>query len=300
MVAQFKTKVQKYLKSGETVQVIALPGMGKSRFGRSLGGFLLDPNLFPAKTPDLLINAVKSSRETRLIVIDSFDHLLLSTLTPFFTYLKALRDQHKYQLAFVLLAHRVIGPEHQPLLGDFYEIASEHVLELPTPDPIEYDTFGYSPTSKQLKEIAKLSGGIPALIKISAFALRDNTSLNFDQNPKLVAQIEEMLAVSRSHPAYAGSQLVQDYLKTRSNPILSAAETRLLKLLQENPNHIVSKDQICAIVYPDVKNRAGISDHALDQLVHRLRAKVKSKYNLTTHRGLGYQLSLDSSPLPKL
>ena len=53
----------------------------------------------------------------------------------------------------------------------------------------------------------------------------------------------------------------------------------------------ISKDQICATVYPDVKDRAGISDHAIDQLIHRLRTKIKSKYTVTTHRGLGYQLS---------
>lgn len=150
--------------------------------------------------------------------------------------------------------------------------------------------FGFSPTPKQVDQITKLSGGIPALIKICAMALRDESSLDPEKNPKLKAQIEEMLSVSGDDPVLSCSQLVCEYLDSHRSTNLSATETRLLNLLLENRNQIVSKDQICATVYPDVKDRAGISDHAIDQLVHRLRTKVKSKHTITTHRGLGYQL----------
>lgn len=291
MSTDFRSKITAFLARGESVQIVGLPGMGKSNFGRSLGGFLLDPNFYPDPTAITLINAIKESQEIKLIVIDSASRLLKPELQPFFFYLKALRDRHKYSLAYVLLTHQVIGPEYRPLLGDFYEIASEHIEHLPPTDPTQMSYFGLSPTPKQVDQITKLSGGIPALIKICVMALRDESSLDPEKNPKLKAQIEEMLSVSPDDPVLSHSQLVYEYLDSRRSTNLSAAETRLLNLLLENQNRIISKDQICALVYPDVKDRAGISDHAIDQLIHRLRAKIKSKYTITTHRGLGYQLS---------
>lgn len=291
MSTDFRSKITAFLARGESVQIVGLPGMGKSNFGRSLGGFLLDPNFYPNPTAITLINAIKESRETKLIVIDSTNRLLKPELQPFFFYLKALRDQHKYSLAYILLTHQAIGSEYRPLLGDFYEIASEHIEHLPPTNPTQMSYFGFSPTPKQVDQIIKLSGGIPALIKICAMAIRDESSLDPEKNPKLKAQIEEMLSVSPDDPVLSHSQLVCEYLDSRRSTNLSAAETRLLNLLLENQNQIISKDQICALVYPDVKDRAGISDHALDQLIHRLRLKVKSKHTITTHRGLGYQLS---------
>ncbi len=291
MFTDFRSKVAAFLARGESVQIVGLPGMGKSNFGHSLGGFFLDPNFYPDPTAITFINAIKESQETKLIVIDSANRLLKPELQPFFFYLKALRDRHKYSLAYVLLTPHAIGPEYRPLLGDFYEIASEHIERLPPTDPTQMSYFGFSPTPKQVDQITKLSGGIPALIKICVMALRDESSLDPEKNPKLKAQIEEMLSVSPDDPVLTRSQLVCEYIANHPQNNLSAAETRLLNLLLENQNQVVTKDQICATVYPDVKDRAGISDHALDQLIHRLRLKVKSKHTITTHRGLGYQLS---------
>jgi len=64
-----------------------------------------------------------------------------------------------------------------------------------------------------------------------------------------------------------------------------------LDLLLAKKEEIVSKDIIAQTVYPDVKNYSGVSDHAIDQLVHRLREKIKDKYSLQTHRGLGYKIT---------
>ncbi len=295
MLADFRSRVLAHTSRGETVQVVGLPGMGKIRFGRSLGGFFLDPDLYPEASSSILVDAIKTSEETRLIVIDGVNQLTLPEFSAFFRFLKALRDLHRNQLAYVLLVHQILAPEYQSFMGDFYQVASEHIEFLPPLEINEYDTLNLQLSKKQIQEVAHLSGGIPALVKICMWAHRDKTSLDPEENPKLKAQIESMLAVSSSNPAYAKSRLIQAYLATHSTSIFSAAESRLLNLLLENQGKIVSKDQICTIVYPDVKNRAGISDHALDQLVHRLRTKVKSKYTITTHRGLGYQLSSSSS-----
>ena len=101
--------------------------------------------------------------------------------------------------------------------------------------------------------------------------MRDGQSLDSTQNPQIAAMLVKTGKTKLSQ--------------------LTAAETRLMDLFLTNRGQIVSKNQICDVVYPDVKNKAGISDHALDQLVHRLRVKIKNQYTLTTHRGLGYKLS---------
>ncbi|TSC85321.1 MAG: hypothetical protein G01um101416_943 [Microgenomates group bacterium Gr01-1014_16] len=250
---------------------MAPPGFGKSRFGRSLGGLFVDPHI---NNP---LTTIQTSPERKLIIIDSFDTLADLSL---FNYLKALRDENKYHLAYVFLVNK---PFNDPVLGDLLKLTSEHIEYLPVLDPAEYDLFGFNPSPKQFKEIEKLSGGIPILVKACVYSMRDGSPLNVDPF------IAQMLASSPQHPSYINSQLIQDYLD--NNSPLSASETRLLTLLEAHKGQLVSKDQICEVVYPDVKNRAGITDHAIDQLIHRLRAKVLEKYSIVTHRGLGYRLS---------
>ena len=285
----FKKRIQNFLDRGESVQIVAPPGFGKSRFGKSLGGLYLDTNMF--QTPTELLTAIKASPKRKLIVLDYLDHILTPEYSSLFKFMKALRDQFKYQLSYVFLTSRPTEPDIFNILGDLYEIATEHVEYLPTVTIPEYDTYGFSPTPKQLKEIAGLSGGIPALVKICMMAMRDGTSLNLNENLKLKGQIEEMLTVSPNHPAYVNSSLISAYFNQFKSSALTASETRALEVLLANKGQLVSKDQISQAVYPDVKNYAGVSDHAIDQLIHRLRSKIKSQYTLKTHRGLGYKLT---------
>lgn len=274
---EFRDKILGFLAHGESVQVIAPPGWGKSRFGRSLGGVYLDFNLVINKTPETMANFVKEHFAEGIMVLDSLDSTLDIKYLSFYNYLKALRDAHKYKLSYVLLLHKPIGADKQSILGDCYEIASEHIEYLPTLDPKECHFY-------------KFSGGIAAFEKICMIVKRDNLSLNPEENYKLKAQLEEMLADYPDHPAYAKSSIVQDYLASRKNTELSAAETRLLELLRSKKGQIVSKDEIARSIYPDVKNYDGVSDHALDQLIHRLRSKISGS-TIITHRGLGYKLS---------
>src|SRR3989344_826225 len=295
MLTDFRAKIQKYLDRGESVQVVAPPGFGKSRFGSPFpNAAFLDFNLVAPKNLGSVLDFFKSHvqfTDHTIIVLDEIDELLTNNYEPFWVYLKAIRDQHKYHLAYLFLVQRPISSSHRPLLGDLFEIASEHIEYLPALEPSEYDLFGSNPSPKQLLQIQKDSGGIPALVKICAMSLRDNSSLNPDSNPKLAGLLEEMLSVSPDHPAYTHSQIIRDFLTGQSSSALSASETRLLDLLTSHSGQLVSKDQICEAVYPDVKNKAGISDHAIDQLVHRLRSKIKDQGSVVTHRGLGYKLS---------
>ncbi|OGM23762.1 hypothetical protein A2627_05270 [Candidatus Woesebacteria bacterium RIFCSPHIGHO2_01_FULL_39_28] len=290
---EFREKILKFLSLGESVQIVAPPGFGKSRFGRSLSGLLLDTNLL--QTPDDLMIAVKSSPQQKIIIIDSLDRILNENYKPFFSYLKGLRDAHKYQLAYVFLTDKLINTQYLNILNDLYQLISEHVEHIPTLKEKEYDTFAFSPTKLQLKEITNLTGGIPALVKICMLAMRDKIPLEPEKNIKLKAQLEEMVSISFSEPAYSNSKLVTDYLKNRQTRQLTASEQRMLDLLLNHKNEIVNKEDICKEVYPDVKNYEGISDHSIDQLVHRLREKVKDKYEILTIRGRGIRLTATPS-----
>ncbi|KKS32251.1 MAG: hypothetical protein UU93_C0008G0013 [Candidatus Amesbacteria bacterium GW2011_GWA2_42_12] len=221
------------------------------------------------QTPAELLQTIKDSSERNLIVIDSLDRILNTEHRALFNYLKALRDSHKYHLAYVFLCHAEIKANE--ILDDLEYLVSEHIEHLPPLTSDEYDLFGFQPTPKQLKQLIELSGGIPALVKVYVLAMRDGQSLDSTQNPQIAAMLVKTGKTKLSQ--------------------LTAAETRLMDLFLTNRGQIVSKNQICDVVYPDVKNKAGISDHALDQLVHRLRVKIKNQYTLTTHRGLGYKLS---------
>lgn len=263
---EFRERILGFLARGESVQIVAPDGYGKTRFGRSLGGLYLDTNLL--QTPTELLQTIKKSSERNLIVIDSLDRILNTEYRTLFSYLKALRDEHKYQLAYVFLCHAEIKASE--ILDDLGYLVSEHVEHLPPLTPDKYDLFGFQPTPKQLKQLAELSGGIPALVKVYALAMREKQSLDPEQNPQIAAMLAK---TGKTKPSQ-----------------LTAAETRLLELLKSKSGQIVSKDEIARTVYPDIKNYSGVSDHSIDQLVHRLRNKIKSQYSLKTHRGLGYKL----------
>lgn len=315
MPAVFKARIRKFLDLGESVQIVGVSGMGKSRFGQSLGGVYLDVNNLPEPSAlallrliafhvgvkwlnldtaalSLAISARIKGRKT-IVVIDSLDKILVESYRPLFSFLKALRDQNKYRLTYVFLTTSPLSSRWQSLLGDLYPLVAEHIEPLPPLDPDEYDLFGWSPTVAQMKKITRLSGGIPALVKICAQLLRDHLEPDPQSHPRLKAQLEQMtteLAGTPPPATFMASQIFKQYWTTHTPTELSASETRLLDVLKHHQGQIVPKDHICQAVYPDVKNYAGVSDHAIDQLIHRLRAKIRDKYTLVTHRGRGYQL----------
>jgi hypothetical protein len=332
------SQVETILARGESIQLVALPGMGKSRLAKQIPGFYFDTNCLPSHDHVTALKLLAALLEVNpipndntelflkisekilgldtVIIIDYMNPLLSPELKPFFTILKALRDRSKYLLKYVFTVQGATPLSHSyfNLLGDLYEIFSENIIIL---NPIPQTQFAqkiksdfstnlaFNPSDPQIDTLYQLSGGIPALVKISMQAMRDNKKLDPESHPRLKAQLEEIRVVLGDNPdseiltkhglvdqnRQIKSQLLREYLQKFSPSRLSAAETHLLELLISHSGNIVSKDQICESVYPDVKNKAGISDHAIDQLIHRLREKIQHQYSLTTHRGLGYKLT---------
>ena len=64
---------------------------------------------------------------------------------------------------------------------------------------------------------------------------------------------------------------------------LTSSEFKLLKLLLENPDKIIERDEIIKAVWQDAKSTEGVTDQALDQLIFRLRKKIEEDPNNPRH-----------------
>lgn len=78
-------------------------------------------------------------------------------------------------------------------------------------------------------------------------------------------------------------------------PPLSREQFELLSYLYENAGRVCTREEIVRRVWPDA-DAGGISDQALDSLVHRVRERLRAagatKARIVTLRGLGYRLEL--------
>lgn len=78
------------------------------------------------------------------------------------------------------------------------------------------------------------------------------------------------------------------------DPALSPPQFRLLTLMYENPERVVTRDQIVENVWPDSEGE-GVSEQAIDALIRRLRERLseidpEQSYILTV-RGHGFRLN---------
>lgn len=75
---------------------------------------------------------------------------------------------------------------------------------------------------------------------------------------------------------------------------VSRKEYDLILCLQAKTGKVCSKDEVIAKVWPEAKDSAGVSDAAIDQLVHRLRLKIEhdpaKPRHLISRKGFGYML----------
>lgn len=90
----------------------------------------------------------------------------------------------------------------------------------------------------------------------------------------------------RAHRVWLGQAEIE--------PPLSPPQFRLLSLMYENPDRVVTREQIVESVWPEVAGE-GVSEQAIDALVRRLRerlSEVDSEHPyVTTVRGHGFRLN---------
>lgn len=88
-----------------------------------------------------------------------------------------------------------------------------------------------------------------------------------------------------SNEILKGNQVISDDL--------TPAEFRLLKFFLQNPGRVLERDEIINHVWPEAKSTAGVSDEAIDQVIHRLRRKIETDpsnpQHLQTLKGRGFR-----------
>jgi len=318
-----KEEIQSIIDRGESVQFVGLTGMGKSHTLREFSTIFIDASLlYPADYTTLLKNFaqsfdIKTKSENSIeiqklisekikvdkitIIIDGLEKIIKPEFTQFFSFLKRLRDIHKPNLNFIFSVSSLkpIGFEQNIILGDFYPIVQENVIYA---KPIPKDIFrqsvkndfpNYITNETDYDKLYSLTGGIVSLVKAK---LKDNQLLLDSQVFEIKNQIQNVsLEDLQKHGLLnENGQIISELLQTNivsSLNKLTVLESLLFNILLENINTVVSKDSICESVYPEVKNKNGISDSSIDQLVHRLKKKlIDSKYSIENKHGFGYKL----------
>jgi hypothetical protein len=336
------------VQAGESVAVIGLSGSGKSnllgylahRWGKASTRprlVLVDCNrltdlsaeglsrLVRATLGDLTpvsdeLSALEAVVERELaessplgLLLDRFDALAEKPDHAIYSNLRALRDAHKYELAYVIAARRPLDAHNE-----LAEVFFAHTLWLGLLS--ESDTTwnvqryarrtGLSWDSEVTRQIAALSGGYPALLRAVCEAHAAGCPLSLadlSQHPAVQRRSDEFWA---DQPDTATLQLCG----LNHNPLLiatrhpgqidtaelTAKEHALWEYLQAHPGQVCEKDDLIRAVWPEDRIfERGIRDDSLAQLVRRLREKIEpdpsNPRHIQTIAGRGYRFLQKSS-----
>lgn len=314
-------RILKAVQAGECVSVIGLSGAGKSNLMAFLANrpeifshpnTLVDCNRLRENRADELFKLIRRSLgdashaedqfetldrliEQRLaenggkltILLDRFE--VLANDFSIASNLRALRDDHKYQLTFVTATRRPLDPR-----SELAELFFGHILWL---GPLsESDTLWnvrrYAQRVDQewsqsvAGQIRELTWGYPALLRAVCEAYAGGANLDLAElreHPAIQRRVKEFWEDAPSESDLRNSHLEgQPLLESAPNPRqfdtsqLTEKEFLLLEYLQAHPNQVCSKDDLVQAVWPeDVIYERGIRDDSLAQLVRRLRVKIE-------------------------
>jgi energy-coupling factor transporter ATP-binding protein EcfA2 len=241
------------------------------------------------------------------LLLDRFDVLTEHPDRSIYSNLRALRDAHKYELAYVIATRRPLDAHNE-----LAELFFAHTIWL---GPLsESDTSwnvqrfahrtGLIWDIKVAHQIAALSGGYPALLRAvcEAYAAGCPLSLSdLSQHPAVHRRMDEFWADQpdtnslrlcglNDNPLLAASRL-PDQIDTAG---LTAKEHALWEYLQAHPGQVCEKDDLIRAVWPEDRIfERGIRDDSLAQLVRRLREKIEpdpsTPRHIQTVAGRGYR-----------
>jgi energy-coupling factor transporter ATP-binding protein EcfA2 len=329
--------IRKAALAGECVSVVGLSGAGKSNLLGFLAHRVPDPprfllvdcNSLPADHFQALANSIvealggsdlaaptlrrliKLVNETLpacpggiCLLLDRFDifnstgdanRILAGNL-------RALRDEFKYQLTYVLSTR-------QPLAAntEFAELFCGHTLWLGPLDHEDADWSirhyasrrGLTLTQEAIEKIIGLSWGYPSLVRGVCEAYADGVPLEISTLAGAVPIKNRVDEFWMDAPSLESLQLsgIKDQPLLGKEPaaqlddsIFTAAEERLFNYFKAHAEQVCSKEDLINAAWPEEKIAAGLRDDSLTQLVHRLREKIDtpSKKHILTLPGRGY------------
>ncbi len=311
------------VRAGECVAVTGLSGSGKSNlldflahrvsqealcwalvdcnrmedasiaaFYRLILGVIGEPGTSGSSLADVsaaVARRLAQEKASFCILFDRFDALPAGITATIAGNLRALRDEHKYRLAYVIAARRPPAPQTE--LGELF---FAHTLWLGSLS--EEDArwsahqfilrHGLDWDEGTIQQLIHLSGGYPAWLRAACEAHAGGAALDaasLRQHPAVQRRLAEFWADEPTPEMIAASKL-------QNNPLLStvpqtemdtssltAKEVLLLQYLQAHPAKVCEKDDLIRAVWPEDRVfLKGIRDDSLAQLVRRLREKIEA------------------------
>lgn len=286
-------KILKAVNRHESVTVLAPPGMGKTLTMQLLAKRL--PNVLYIDLNSLWQKNVPTDKPLTIII----DHAENFTDQLYF---KSVRESARNKINFVFAVSGSILPT-----GPLEPIILENIIYLEPLNSADAKVFLnktlelYSGklSSQQIKKVLELAGGVPRLIKRLCKLFLDNLDPTTDL--KLQNDLKEINKFWQNNPQLkwnipllspaAASQEKISEIEFKEN--LSKQEFLLAKLLIENKGKMVIRETMIEAVWQS--KMYDVNEHALDQMLHRLRAKLSNstpKCKLTTYRGRGCKLEI--------
>ncbi|MBN2548262.1 MAG: winged helix-turn-helix domain-containing protein [Anaerolineales bacterium] len=254
-----------------------------------------------------LLNQIMASQSRLALLLDRFDALIsLEAFPSLASNLRALRDDYKYRLSYVISSRQLTDPR-----TELAELFFAHTIWLGPLDQQDAQWSARRDLSRLmagegdeavLDKLIALTWGYPSMLRAACEAYASGTALQVEalhQHPAVARRIqefwadepdEEALQLSRlqDHPLLcAGRQgaesppgrggEAQPVEMLADNARLTAKEHLLLRYLQSRPNQVCEKDDLIQAVWPEeVIFSVGIRDESLAQLVRRLRTKIEA------------------------
>lgn len=298
-IDEIKDKINK----NESVQLVGLPGSGKSWLINKLSGFILDGNLIKYTDSQKCIDLIQQKIDVKhpingLIVFDNFDQLLNNKFEQLFNFLSFLRAQSIYKIKYIfcITGLRPIHSRYKSILGNLYKVVNENIIYMKPISQIDFNTQvirDFKAKTEIPTNLYSMTGGIRSLIKImlnnkSESLLNSQLELIFSAVDTTMSSDELKNHGLVDSDGNIISQLLSKYVNNKSKQ-LTKLESNMYQVLMDNIGKTVTKDQICETVYPEVKNKNGITDDSINQIIHRLRKKINNLKIINLH-GLGYKM----------
>jgi hypothetical protein len=240
-----------------------------------------------------------SSGRPLVLVLDRFDALP----SDLHGCLRALRDEFKYQLVYLLGSRRPMHPS-----TELAELFYAHTLWL---GPLSQDDSfwsihqfaarsGLDWDENVLSRLYELSWGYPGFLRAACEAYSAGCQLEPEamrSHSAVQARVREFLSDNPSLEELQLSHLDgHPFLVPASmdHPDLTAKEALLLEYFEAHPGEICDKDDLIRAIWPEDKVfQDGIRDDSLAQLIRRLRRKIEPDASNPRHifsvAGRGYR-----------
>jgi len=294
---------------GKNIQLVGPRGSGKSLLFRYLKSeptilkdfdvYELDLNLIHERAVGaigkLILENLKDweskknvFKKKTIVLVDSFENVLGMEESQLVNVFYGLMNRYRDYITFVFSVPRPIESKNvfwgstvfmTPLNKEEFEWfykglggVAEHKKAIYTA------TNGYMGLIKRLHEIAEDGGDISAAIE------------NPRINPHLLYQLELMKEGLGKNKNYYDVPIFNTFINgVKVGGELTALENKAFQYLVKNKGVIMDREDLITQVWGE--KALDIADHALDQLIHRLKIKVALEgYKIETIKGRGHRL----------